>query len=70
MALIDEQRCDKAPVPYVAEDFRPGMCGWRCSFMGETNCVPRCVQQYSCCALYKCAAPISPLLRAWLPRRL
>ena len=45
-------RC-RANVPYEPDDFRPGMCGWRCSFMGETNCIPRCVMQYTCCSLYK-----------------
>lgn len=54
MHEIDLFRCDKANVPYVSEDFRPGMCGWRCSFMGETMCLPRCVEQYVCCSLFKC----------------
>lgn len=57
MQLIDSHRCENANVPYVAEDFRPGMCGWRCSFMGETNCIPRCTMLYTCCSVYKCVRP-------------
>ena len=41
-------------MPYVPEDFKPGECGWRCEFMGQTNCIPRCVQTFACCSIVMC----------------
>ena len=58
MQLIDAMRCENYQVEQDPDKYRPGECGWRCSFLQETNCIPRCVQAFSCCSIYKCVRPL------------
>ncbi len=57
LSLVKTTRCKKNPLEYDPDKFRPGMCGWRCSFLQQTNCIPRCVQTYACCSMVECLTP-------------
>ena len=68
LSLVKTTRCKKNPLEYDPDKFRPGMCGWRCSFLQQTNCIPRCVQTYACCSMVECLTPRSSAATRCTPR--